>query len=230
MYCAGSLAFQRESHICLYVLQLLCHFHSAVCISDTKRGSECWPSALTAGPRSGAQTSSVLKQHQAFRAPDTFSPGLSGITWLMMFKLYQKTVCRSYSTKGWIHLIEKNIYIFRKKSFSCPIYLLFANKKTLQFICWTNFHKILKEPLASIFLLLHKIFCNFIQLQLESFYCIYFHKIKSESALFYKSDCFCLLVCFISLMFILSVSTLQCWLLQVFFSLIRQNFFPSHKL
>lgn len=79
-----------------------------------------------------------------------------------------------------------------------------------------HFHKILKEPLPSIFLLLHKKICNFIQLQLESFYCIYFHKIKSESALFYKSDCFCLLVCFISLMFILSVSTLQCWLLQLF--------------
>lgn len=92
-----------------------------------------------------------------------------------------------------------------------------------------HFHKILKESLASIFLLLHKKFCNFIQLQLESFYCIYFHKIKSKSALFYKSDCFCLLVCFISLMFILPVSTLQCWLLQLFFSPIRQYFFPKSQ-
>lgn len=143
MHCAGSLAFQRKSHLRLYVLQFLWHFYStSVCISDTKRGSECWPSGLSDGPRSGAQSSSVVKQQQAFLAPNTFSPGQSGMAWLMMFKLYLKsklhlkTICRSYSTIGWSHLIEKNI--FRKKSFSCPIYLLFANKKKpLQFICWS---------------------------------------------------------------------------------------------
>lgn len=136
MHCAASLAFQRKSHIGLFVLQLLCHFYStSVCISDTKRGSECWPSGLIDGPRSGAQSSSLVKQQQAFLAPETFSPGQSGMAWLMMFKLYLKTVCGSYSTIGWSHLIEKNI--FRKKSFSYPIYLLFANKKPLQFICWS---------------------------------------------------------------------------------------------
>lgn len=134
----------------------------------------------------------------------------------------KKTICTNYATVAWSHLIEKK-YIWKKKGSLLPFTFCLQIKNTSIYLL-KHFHKILKQPLASIFLLLHKKICNSIQLQLESFYCIYFHKIKSESALFYKSDCFCLLVWFLSLMFILPVSTLQHWLLQLFFPLDKTFF------
>lgn len=188
---------------------------------------------VPAQPQQGTCPNAKYQARLSWRTAETVS-SVSGLCHLQSWAfrdrrgswclngICKKTICTNYATVAWSHLIEKKIYLEKKASL-LPFTFCLQIKNTSIYLL-KHFHKILKQPLASIFLLLHKKICNSIELQLESFYCIYFHKIKSESALFYKSDCFCLLVWFLSLMFILPVSTLQHWLLQLFFPLDKTFF------